>query len=424
MGTKRRSLILFLTLLLSGVNSALMTMASEICLQNLGTPHSLNASHSPEDQIFAYLAQLVERGKISWDEAPDLLRSIQSGRLVHLAHLGDLEVQCFIDGLSTLLEQQPFDLDRFIRKTSTQIRNGQALHHRREQVTRSTRNSFQSIEWIKVPKGDFSVGHRTVGPYGKEKIFQHRLTRSFEISITVVTIRQWYEVMKLLPAPYLASESEFFSPEGIPKEEAPLWNLPVTYVKWIEAIEFLNRLSIQRNLKPAYKILEDDRSAVRTNIPIQSEDGSIYSTEGYRLPTLVEWEYVRSLGGQIKPWTKPTHDRAEAFLYSNENDDYLSSTEVAELRPFLIQGQPIYDLFGFLSEHLHNSGYKPHFKSEGLTIDHEEYDSDSSMALIADPGLFSSEFRVSTDKSFRQQNSGRNIGFRVVRTLGGKEPKR
>ena len=410
----------FLSLHLGSVPSI---FASSICLQSLKDSNQSSFSH-PEDQIFAYLAQLVERGRITWDEAPAFLESIRSGKPFPLSQQNDFEIQFFIEGLSTLLEQRSVQLDHVTQKISMLIQENQAAHHRREQVARSTRTGFQPLEWIILKKGDFSIGHRNAGYQGKHKTYRHRLTRSFEISNTVVTIGQWYEVMKTLPSPYQSKASEFLNAKGNPKEGAPFWNLPVIEVKWIDAIKFLNRLSTLQGLKPAYQILIDDPDTFHTTAEVQSEDGSIYTAEGYRLPTHVEWEYVRSLGGRFRPWTAPYPDRNRALLYSKERYDYSPSTEVAELQPFLIQGQPIYDLFGFLHEHLHDSWHRPYGTDDGLTIDHEVYNSASSYSLNTHTKPLYVELHASTDMNYRQTNNGRKVGFRIVRTLGGKEPKR
>lgn len=70
------------------------------------------------------------------------------------------------------------------------------------------------------------------------------------------------------------------NPSGFKEEK----NLPVEQVSWYDAVEFCNRLSKQAGLEPAYSI---DRSFVEWN----------RNANGYRLPTVEEWQYAAK-GGQ------------------------------------------------------------------------------------------------------------------------------
>ena len=103
-----------------------------------------------------------------------------------------------------------------------------------------------------------------------------------EVCRYLTTQKMWLEVMENNPSKF----------KGIYK--------PVDTVTWWQALEFCNKLSEKYNLKPVY-----DLSKKRI-LMINQLDGEKASpdiadfkkTEGFRLPTEVEWEWF-ARGGQI-----------------------------------------------------------------------------------------------------------------------------
>jgi formylglycine-generating enzyme required for sulfatase activity len=103
---------------------------------------------------------------------------------------------------------------------------------------------------VRVPAGTFVMGSPPGAPLRQEEESPHRvtLTRSFRISKTEITQRQWRALMPFDPGPQQADD------------------LPVTTMSWAAAREFCVKLSQKEGVT-------------------------------YRLPTEAEWEYACRAGG-------------------------------------------------------------------------------------------------------------------------------
>ena len=79
---------------------------------------------------------------------------------------------------------------------------------------------------------------------------------------------------------------------------------PVNCVTWWDAIYYCNKMSKKYNLEPVYNITYDDFDKVILKInqigesPIEPDKADFKKTEGFRLPTEVEWEWF-ARGGEV-----------------------------------------------------------------------------------------------------------------------------
>ena len=79
---------------------------------------------------------------------------------------------------------------------------------------------------------------------------------------------------------------------------------PVNYVTWWEALYFCNKMSKKYNLEPVYNITHDDFDSPILKInqigesPVEPNKADFKKTEGFRLPTEVEWEWF-ARGGEV-----------------------------------------------------------------------------------------------------------------------------
>jgi formylglycine-generating enzyme required for sulfatase activity len=122
------------------------------------------------------------------------------------------------------------------------------------------------LEMVRIEPGTFMMGSPRTEPLrsADELLHSVTITRAFFLSRTEVTQGQWMSVMGTNP-----SVNQTCGP-----------NCPVESVSWVDAVAYLNALSVREGLTPCY-------------------DGVRFKglgCDGYRLPTEAEWEYAARAG--------------------------------------------------------------------------------------------------------------------------------
>ena len=186
---------------------------------------------------------------------------------------------------------------------------------------------------------------------------------------------------------------------------------PVESVSWDDAIYFCNKLSYAKGLKPVYSvkgktdILEWNYTPHGEN-EIKGEITQDVSANGYRLPTVEEWEYAAKGGEEY------------TFAGSNYIDEvawYIDNTEstqtVAQKKP---NGYGLYDISGNVAEWCwdfeQNYNYKTNFFCGGC------YAYYSDFSYRGDRGEYDGDGCKITSKSSYAKYKGA-VGFRIVRTI-------
>ena len=136
------------------------------------------------------------------------------------------------------------------------------------------------IDMVLIKPGEFSIGATPADrDAGADEKPQRRIkiTRGFRLGKTKVTQAQYRTVMGVNPS--------IFSPGGRFKtlvEGRDTGDYPVDSLRWLDAIDFCNKLSQREGLPPYYQAKDDNVTVL----------GGV----GYRLPTEAEWEFASRAG--------------------------------------------------------------------------------------------------------------------------------
>lgn len=178
-------------------------------------------------------------------------------------------------------------------------------------------------------------------------------------------------------------------------------NLPVEKVSWYDAVVFCNELSKKCGLTPVYAVAgETDvgkwgyaphKGNIITGIVSQNENAN-----GYRLPTVEEWQYAAKGGQEFKYSGSGNLD--EVGWYSENSGD--KTHPVAQKDP---NGYGLYDMSGNVYE-WSGGPYPNYSKIRYLCGGSWNYDADYC--------------EVGDKREADAYNASKDLGFRIVRSTG------
>ena len=277
--------------------------------------------------------------------------------------------------------------------------NTSNLNHIRTNIkndSKRTVNNKQNThqKTLKTPKGmvlvkggDFMMGD-TFGDGTKDEIKRKVKLKSFFISKKEVTFKEFDQFSKETNA-------------TLPKDLG--WGRgerPVIFVSWIDALKFCNWKSKKENLKPVYRLKNNQVFAD-------------FSANGYRLPTEAEWEYAAKGGHKSKGYRlSGGNDPLKVAWY--EKNSNKRTHPVGQKKPNELG---IYDMSGNVFEWTWDSWNKK------ATIDSKKiYDNPKGPAETIDKVLKGGSWDLlpwGLRPSFRGHEKAYKkdfyIGFRVVR---------
>ena len=216
-----------------------------------------------------------------------------------------------------------------------------------------------------------------------------------EVCRYLTTQKMWLEVMENNPSGFKGD------------------NRPVETVSWWEVLEYCNRLSEKYGLEPVYELSKSSEGTLM----IKELEGKIVSpdkanfknTEGFRLPTEVEWEWFAS-GGQKAieqgtfeyKYSGSNNIDEVAWYFKNSSINKKSSKEIHEVALKKANQLGIYDCSGNLWEWIY------------------DIDENFGKRRKIRGGCYYSDPEVCTVLFCHSELSAKtfdNIGFRVVRTV-------
>ena len=130
---------------------------------------------------------------------------------------------------------------------------------------------------------------------------------------------------------------------------------PVENITWWSALKFANRLSEKHGLKPAYDLkgvtwIKGTRAENATLLREKGEarmNKDYYQSEGYRLPTEAEQEYLLRAGGKSRGKYHFGDKEEDLKHYAWYRENSAESTHpVGELKALVLEGREFYDLHG------------------------------------------------------------------------------
>ena len=246
------------------------------------------------------------------------------------------------------------------------------------QTQNTTSTTKVNDGFVFVEGGTFSMG--SDNGYNYEKPVHSVTLSSFYMCDHEVTQAEFKAVMGTNPSRHIGN------------------NYPVECVSWNDAIEYCNRLSLNKGLTPCYKFL----------------DGTVicdWYANGYRLPTEAEWEYAARGGNKSLGYTYSGSNNLGFIAWYKEN----SNNQSHEVKTKLSNELGLYDMIGNVHEWCWDWYESTYYSYSVDTNPHGEL---TGSYRVIRGGSYSTE--VSYSNIFNRSGDTAdgvfiNLGFRVVR---------
>ena len=239
------------------------------------------------------------------------------------------------------------------------------------------------------------------GKYTPSFFNEEREVFDIEVCKYPVTQDMWMEVMEENPSHFKGGRR------------------PVENVSWWDALEYCNKLSEKYNLEPVYDLSKKDKGILKINqLGGETEYPNIADfrkTEGFRLPTALEWEWFARGGeiaiqdGTFNYQFSGSYNPDEVAWYHRNSKN--KTHDVGTKKPNQLG---IYDCSGNVWEWCYDTTTTDYILKESTYI----YDASIGKRKLKGGSWFSSVNNYLVSYSYNSSTSKYwNIGFRIVRTI-------
>lgn len=254
-------------------------------------------------------------------------------------------------------------------------------------------DNFLSEKNISSKEEDSDMLFIKGGTYKPSFLNKEKKVTDLYVSKYQVTQDKWKKYMKIDPSKF--------------KQE----KRPVENITWISSLKFCNKISEHFGLQPVYKIETDKLIKIiyKTGEEINPNEADFSKTEGYRLPTEVEWEWFAK-GGENKNSNfkySGGENIEEVGWYSKNSNGH--SEIVGTKKPNDLQ---LYDCTGNVWEWCYDTTNENILNEKSYL-----YEENSLSKRIRGGSWCDSEPYCLITYRASSSSYSYNIGFRIVRTV-------
>lgn len=190
--------------------------------------------------------------------------------------------------------------------------------------------AIEDTDFILIEGGEYEIGATDKNAKAEEKPLHTVNLNSYMICKYEVSQELWEEIMGVNPSKF------------------PGESMPVDNISWYQAVEFCNKLSEVKGLKPVYTIDDTKKDPNNNNASdnLKKIVTADWSANGYRLPTEAEWEVAAKGAGLSKKYLYSGSSNIDEVGWYMKN----SNKKTAKIGTKKPNELGIYDMTGNVTE--------------------------------------------------------------------------
>ena len=324
-----------------------------------------------------------------------------------------------LEGVVDFVDKQIVDNEGAIRKYILDLAKFEKLELEEENIEKILKSFKDIIKRYSGKKSESKYENMIFVKGGKyQPSFADEEKEVFDIEVCKypTTQKMWLEVMESNPSKYIGDSK------------------PVNDLTWWKALEYCNKLSEKHGLEPVYDLSKSEQGILMIKElggeTVYPDVVNFKNTEGFRLPTEVEWEWF-ARGGQIAI-EQETFD----YIYSGSNDinevawyrdnsggrvrygnyEGGSPQDVGLKKPNQLG---LFDCSGNIREWCYDTSSISDTLEKGKTYVYKAFDSTKNLRIVKGGSWYNEAKLCEISYLGDGESNGEfgNYGFRIVRTV-------